>query len=376
MAQKNLPKGITKRADGRYMGRFQYEGERYTLYDDDLEKLKIRIEDMKYELRHGIYEREQNITVDNWFKTWMKEYKKPSVKEITAERYISAYEQHVKKAIGKKKLKDIRPEHIQRIYNEMNKKFGKEIISLTSVVLYGLFQQAYKNQIIKKNPVALTTLPKSGPHKKRRVLTVEEQKLLLQFADGMGKDMMEVALSTGMRSGELRGLEWSDIDFTERVIHITGTLTELPGSVFKGTPKTASSKRDIPMLDNVYGILKRVKKEQAEYRLLMGNHWKTREGLENLVFTNKNGTFISNTWFSKMVQKAEDAIRDTGIEFEHVHPHSFRHTFATRCIENGMPPQVLKAILGHSTLAMTMDLYSHVLPDTKAEEIQKIANLF
>lgn len=148
------------------MGRFQYEGERYTLYDDDLEKLKIRIEDMKYELRHGIYEREQNITVDNWFKTWMEEYKKPSVKEITADRYMSAYKLHVKKAIGKKKLKDIRPEHIQRIYNEMNKKFGKEIISLTSVVLYGLFQQAYKNQIIKKNPVALTTLPKERPTKR------------------------------------------------------------------------------------------------------------------------------------------------------------------------------------------------------------------
>ena len=71
-----------------------------------------------------------------------------------------------------------------------------------------------------------------------------------------------------------------------------------------------------------------------------------------------------------------DKINSIGIEFEHIHPHTLRHTFATRCIENGMPPQVLKTILGHSSLSMTMDLYAHVLPNTKAEEMQKIAGLF
>ena len=77
-----------------------------------------------------------------------------------------------------------------------------------------------------------------------------------------------------------------------------------------------------------------------------------------------------------MLNRAVARIKDEGIEFEHVHPHTLRHTFATRCIENGVPPQVLKTLLGHSTLAMTMDLYAHVLPDTKAEELQKIAGLF
>ena len=69
-------------------------------------------------------------------------------------------------------------------------------------------------------------------------------------------------------------------------------------------------------------------------------------------------------------------IRRDGKEFEPIHIHTLRHTFATRCIENGMQPQVLKTILGHSSLSMTMDLYSHVLPDTKVEEMKKIANCF
>ena len=74
--------------------------------------------------------------------------------------------------------------------------------------------------------------------------------------------------------------------------------------------------------------------------------------------------------------KITRSIQKDGIEFERITPHTLRHTFATRCIENGMPPQVLKTILGHSKLSMTMDLYSHVLPDTKAEEMKKIVGLF
>lgn len=97
------------------MGRFQYEGNRYTLYDDNVEKLLLRTEDMKYELRHGIYEREQNITVDKWFWTWMEEYKKPTVKLTTYELYERTYESHIKPYFKGKKLKDIHAEHIQRL---------------------------------------------------------------------------------------------------------------------------------------------------------------------------------------------------------------------------------------------------------------------
>ena len=80
--KKKLPKGITMRKDGRYMARFQYEGENYTLYGSDPDKLLVQIEDLKYEVRHGIYEKEQNITVDSWFCTWMEEYKKIASRRV------------------------------------------------------------------------------------------------------------------------------------------------------------------------------------------------------------------------------------------------------------------------------------------------------
>lgn len=376
--EKQLPAGITKRPDGLYMARFQYEGIRYTLYDKDLEMLKNRMEDQKYELRHGIYQKEQNITVDDWFHTWIEEYKMNNVKPTTLELYERTYIHHIYPYLKKRKLKDIRPEHIQRVFNQEAKKLSKQSLQRLHVIINSMFKQAYKNGIIKRNPVSMTTLPKGKEADERRVMSKEEQEIFLKYTrEVYYGDIFEVALSTGMRSGELRGLQWSDVDFDNRVIHITGTLvyTSKTGH-YKSTPKTRTSRRDIPMLDNVYKILKKRKKEQLEMKMMLGAEWNPIKKVPDLVFTKANGNLIEQSILMKYLNHIVDLIHRDGIEFEHIMPHTLRHTFATRCIENGMPPQVLKTILGHTSLAMTMDLYSHVLPDTKAQEIQKIAGLF
>ena len=374
---KNLPKGITRRKDGRYMARFQYEGENYTLYGTEVDKLLLQIEDLKYEVRHGLYEKEKNITVDSWYHTWMEEYKRQQVKPTTFDLYDRTYEGHIKPYIQKKKLKDIRPEHIQRILNTESKKVQKQTLTRIRVILNGIFQQAYKNGIIQKNPVERTSMPKQREEAERRVMTVEEQNTFLKYAkQTYYGDIFEVALSTGMRKGELLALEWSDIDFAKRMIHVTGTLIRTKGRYMKGTPKSTTSKRDIPMLNNVYEILKKRRKDLLELKMVLGDKWTPLDGLDNLVFTNEFGSVVTLNTMQYYMKHIQELIRRDGIEFAPIHVHTLRHTFATRAIEAGMQPQVLKTILGHSSLAMTMDLYSHVLPDTKAEEMEKIANLF
>jgi len=375
---KKLPPGITIRSDGRYMGRFRFDGERYTVYDLELKEVKRKLADLKYEVEHGLFAKQENITVFGWFDIWIKEYKEPTVKRGTVGVYRDNFNSYLKDPIGKKKLKDIRPEHIQKIYNDLNKKgYSRNTIELVSVVLSGMYKQALKNKIIRENPVPLATLPKAEEHKEPRVMTVNEQKQFLEYAkDSYLHNMFELALSTGMRSGELRGLEWKNVDINNKVIHVYRTLVYVNNDYHLDTPKTASSRRDIPMLDNVVVLLKQRKKKQAEDRLLLGDKWKAKEGLENLVFTTESGYPINRDMLKQEVNRVIDNIHKDKVKFEHITPHTFRHTFATRCIENGMPPQVLKTLLGHSKLSMTMDLYSHVLPNTKAIEIQRIANLF
>lgn len=374
---KKLPKGLTRRKDGRYMARFQYERETYTIYGTEIDQLLVQIEDLKYEVRHGLYEKEQNIITGTWFHVWMEEYKQYEVKPTTFALYNHTYSGHIKSYIEKKKLKDIRPEHIQKIYNAESKKVKQQTLTRIKVILNGMFQQAYKNGIIQKNPVERATLPKLREEIERRVMTVEEQNMFLEYAKKTYYgDIFEVALSTGMRKGELLALEWSDIDFGNKMIHVTGTLIRTGGKYVKGTPKSKTSKRDIPMLANVHSILKKRRKYQLETKVSLGEKWNPLDGMDNLVFTNEFGNLVNHTSMQYYIVHIQDLIHRDDIGWESIHIHTLRHTFATRCIENGMQPQVLKTILGHSSLAMTMDLYSHVLPNTKVDEMQKIANLF
>lgn len=375
---KELPKGIRQKPDGRYEGRFRYAGQDYCVVDRSLSKCKKMFSDLHYEVEHGVYAKQENVTVDGWFQTWIQEYKKPSVKKGTITVYVEHYNCYIKAEFGQRKLKDIRPEHIQKLYNDMHRNgYSRNTIELTAVVLSGMYKQAVKNKVIKENPVPFATLPRSSTQKERRVMTVNEQKIFLEYVKkSYLSDICELALFTGMRSGELRGLRTMDIDFKNKIIHVNNSLNFNNNEYYLDTPKTLTSKRDIPMIDSVYTLLKNRKKKQAEQRMSLGELWKPKEGLEDLVFTSEFGYPMNRDRFKNDLNAVIDSINRDGIEFQNITPHTFRHTFSTRCIENGMQPQVLKTILGHSKLAMTMDLYSHVLPNVKADEMQKIADLF
>lgn len=375
---KKLPKGVTLRKDGRYMGRFTYQGESYVVYEKSAKEAKKALEALYYEVSHGIYAKQTEITVSEWFNTWIAEYKVNTVKQGTITAYTNSYNNYIENVLGRKKLRDVRAEHIQRLYNEMNRQgFNRSTIEIVSVVLGGMYKQAYKNGLILKNPVPLATLPKASEYKERRVLSKDEQTIFMEYAQKSSySDIFEFALGTGMRGGEIRGLTWDNIDFKRKLIHVKNTLVRETGYYFLDTPKTKSSNRDVPMLQNVYELLLQKRKQQSECRLHAGENWRPDENLQNLVFTTNVGTPVDKEYLKNSMDAIVQHINNDGIKFEHITMHTFRHSFATRCIENGVTPQTLKAILGHSKLSMTMDLYAHVLPDTKAEEIEKIACLF
>ena len=131
-------------------------------------------------------------------------------------------------------------------------------------------------------------------------------------------------------------------------------------------PKTKTSFRDIPLTQDLIGLLDNQK-----------NYWNFKvEKIDRYLFCNVDGDPLDSQAVQVEINRIINRIRAAGNEFERITPHVFRHTFATRALEAGMEPQILKAILGHSSIAMTMDLYSHVLPDSKAEEMKKIVSVF
>ncbi len=369
---KELPKGIVLRSDGTYMGRFSYHGERKSIYGKDLKEVKQKLEDLRYELKHGTYAKVQNLSLNSWFDTWLDSYKKNTLKTGTYTIYKNQYNYYIRKRLGRKMMVDIRPEHIIKLYNELvEKEFATGSIKLISALLNGCFKQAERNGIIPKNPVSLVPVPKGKSKKDRVVFTVKQQELFLDYSrNSYLHDFFTLALMTGMRNGELRGLQWNDVDFKKRIIHVNHTLiyTKEKG-YFLDDPKTKSSKRDIPMIDKCYDLLKQLHKESQELTIINLNGKK-------FVFSLCDGGVITKDRVTIELNKILKDMRNDKINVDHITCHCFRHTFATRAIEQGMPPQVLKTILGHSNLSMTMDLYSHVLSDTKHEEMKKIAGLF
>lgn len=390
---KALPDGIIQRSNGSYWGRFQYKGEIYTRDNTDLKKLIQEMEDLRYEVKHGIKGKGDNITLNAWFDIWLNTHKKRSIKESTQIRYDDFYRRYIEKQIGKYRVADFTPILIERLLQSMaDKDFSTKTIHDVYNILNAMFKYAVHNRIISFNPCAGVEVPKTKK-KDIRVLTVEEQREVIEQAKGrLHSNMIEVALGTGLRSGELRGLTWSDIDFRKREISINKTLVyikdmETKKYVFKyQTPKTKNSIRTIPMQESVYKALKRQKIQLKEMQL-MCEEWKNIEGFEHLVFLGKNGKPISERAFQVTLDGIEKAInkereciaKKNKTSFEpipHFYPHALRHTFATRCFEAGIEAKVVQGFLGHYSIAITLDLYTHVTDDKAKSEMDKLQNLY
>lgn len=378
---KQLPKGIVQRADGLYMGRFQHEGEIYPpIYDKDLKVVEKKLNDLRYEATHQMYTPNSKITLDEWFEIWLTEYRGIRIKLGTQEVYRNTYHARIKPVLGKKRVTSIRMEQIQKLYNTLAENdYSEGSIKLIGVILYGMFKQAMKSGFINKNPAAMATIPKAKERGERVALTVEEQKQFQTYAEQYSKyyRLFQLAFCTGMRNGEIRGLSWTDIDFEKRVIHVTGTLKYIKGvGHYKETPKTKTSKRDIPMLGICYELLEIQKKEQEDQKQLAGEMWQPLSGLDNLVFNMDNGRPVSREKVTAELNKILRKMQENNISIPEFTFHSLRHTFATRGLEQGIPLRIMQSILGHTTLAMTSDLYSHVLPTTKAKEMEKMEVVF
>ena len=231
---------------------------------------------------------EREMTVANWFFTWLFDYRKQDLKPKSFQRYHGIYKNYISESeLGNIKLQDLRTTHLQRYYRSLlDDKVTPTTIKQINTNLKTCLGEAEKQGYIQKNWCKLVTLPKIDNDKEVKVLTKEEQQRFLEAIKGHELEMLfTTALGTGLRIGEILGLKWSDIDFKANELHVNRSIQrvaiyendEVVGyEVIEQTPKTKNSIRTIPVPNNIINKLKAYKKSQLENILLLGEAYNNR----------------------------------------------------------------------------------------------------
>ena len=359
-----------KRADGTLEKRFTVNDKRYSIYGKNMKELSQKEQEVRKKIESGVYTNNRNLTLNRYFDEWL-DRKRRNIKGNTIKWYVAYYKGHIAPCLGDEKLQKIERRRIlafQKNLSESNLSIRtcNNILKILKIIL----NDAVTDEVIMKNPAegikSLKEINAKAAETYHRALTEQEQK---DFMQEMEKDyyyeFVAFLLCTGMRFGEAAALTWSDIDYKQNVIHVTKTATfNEDNTRTTGTPKSESGKRDIPLNDTIRGILARQRKKQSIVISI--------DKEENRVFVSVYGKMVDNCTVNRAITSALSRLEEQGKTIEHFTLHALRDTFATRYIEQGGSPQTLKTILGHSSLAMTMDLYSHVLPNTKQKEMDNL----
>ena len=391
---KNLGKGLSQRKDGRYEARAVINGVKINLYDKSINRLKRTFEAEKLRVLENSVRNLPSMTVAEWYQEWFEKCKSPQLKsEISRKIYDRKLRNTYIKVLGLKMVDEVTQLDIQMATNELTDfgTYNRRGLTEALHALRDCFDVAIANKLISVNPVVgIYIRDGNNISKERRVLEHWEQDLFIdEVKSSYYYEPYMILLLTGMRIGEFSGLQWEDIDFVNKRIKICRSMSTAYINGVKieemSTPKTYNSYREIPFFGDVENYFKEWKKKQEYYKRKLGKRWRAKQELGNIVFTTTMGSPITRYNIVHDLKKVEENIRlkeqraamiegRPPREFKHLHPHAFRHTFATRCFEKGLDPVVVQNIMEHSNYSTTIS-YTHVLSDKLCEAVTQAGGL-
>jgi integrase len=295
------------------------------------------------------------LTVWEYLERWLKDSVKDTVRPSTYEVHRHMVEPHIIPALGRLKLKDLNPVHVRHFYREkLDSGLSAATVRKMHRVLRKALKQAVLDGLIPRN-VCEAVKPPKVERKEISPLDREQAKALLEAAR---EDRLEalyvLAIHTGMREGELLGLKWDDVDLEANVLRLRRALVREGGKVKVGDLKTAKSRRSIRLTRAAADALRGHLERQLAEMERMGSLYQPG----GLVFATESGTLINpsnlrNRSFKPLLKRA--SLPDICF-------HDLRHTCATLLLSQDTHPKLVQELLGHATIAMTLDTYSHFLP--------------
>jgi integrase len=289
---------------------------------------------------------DERVTVESFLRDWLVACE-GRIRPRTWRTYESYLRVHAVPALGRLPLAKLEPRHLQRLYAEtLAAGRSPTTVHQLHAILHRALGQAARWGMVSRNVADLVDAPRPARHEMRTLSPEEARAFLDAASDDRLEALYVLAVTTGLRQGELFRLRWRDVDLRASALQVRGTAA--------GEPKTAKSRRQVQLSQTAVEALQRHRKRQAGERLAAGPEWRD----EDLVFTNVlGGPLHIGNMTSRSFRPLLERAGVPRIRF-----HDLRHTAATLLLGKGIHPKVVSEMLGHSQVGVTLDLYSHVTP--------------
>lgn len=374
MAKRRRGQGegsIYLRADGRWCGLLNLgyvngKRRRKVIYGRTRKEVVEKLTALLREQQQGFPITTERQTVAQFLTRWLEDTVRPKLRPASFRAYEQVARNHLIPALGRYQLTKLTPQHVQTMLRAKEAELSATSVQQLRAVLRAALRQAEKWSLVARNVATLVDVPAAVPYA-GRVLSIDEARRLLVAARGDPLEALyHVALTLGLRRGEALGLRWQDIDLDGRTLQVAAALQRVNHVLTLVEPKTKQSRRTLPLTPALITVLRAHRTRQLEARLLAGVRWEDYD----LVFPTRNGRPMEPSW---LVVRFKELLRRA--DLPPMRFHDLRHSCASFLSAQGVPVRVAMDILGHTNIATTQNIYTHVFDEAKREAADAIERL-
>ena len=345
---------------GRWIGRVTLpDGRRKALYGKTRAEVARKVAAVIRDRDAGLPTAPETITVGTYLAEWLAESVKPNNRPSTYSSYESHVRLHLTPSIGTVRLARLTPRHVEALFaRKLDEGLSASTVNRIRATLRRALNRALKQGLVQRNVAALADAP-TPSRKIVEPLTQDQAATLLRHIEGHRLEpLIVLALATGLRQGELLGLQWPDVDLDAGRLTVRTALQRINGEYVFVEPKTDRSRRTLPIPSAALASLKKHRVAQDRLRQTAGDEW---QGLD-LVFTTTSGRPYDGPNVTRAFQRLVEGAGLPRMRF-----HDLRHACASFLLAQGASMRVVMEQLGHSQISMTMNTYSHVMPEALEE---------
>jgi integrase len=363
-----------QRQDGRWQVSLRYidadgTAKRTTVTGKTQREVRDKAKEVRQRLDKRQPPRDVRKTVGAFSTEWLGSTLEVSDRrESTKRLYASLAKKHIiGDRLGALPLDQLTPRRIEGWVSELRAAgLSASTIRSTYTVLRAILDTAVRDRSIAENPAAVVKRPRVEHHEAESLTPVLVRALLEAAHSSRYAELFTLMVNTGLRRGEALALRWPDVDFERKTVRVRGTLTRIGGSLTVTEPKTEKSRRTVAMSPTVESLLRDVKVTQRQERLRAGSQWRAT----GFVFTTELGEPCDprNALRALKVAAGKAGLPST------IGLHTLRHSAASVMLTNGVPLKVVSEILGHSSIAITGDIYGHVAPEVASSALATLGD--